>query len=150
VVAVVRNPDRAGFATSAGANEVVVTADLSEAAAKGPYDAIVDTVGGASTEQALGQLAVNGLYIVCAAPAPAAIPDPGFLLTRNARVQVFGGQVEEKWSPPAAGLKRLLACLADGRLKAPVEERGSWKDVAAACARLAERKVSGKIVLTVD
>ncbi|EPR41417.1 Polyketide synthase, enoylreductase [Desulfovibrio sp. X2] len=149
VVGALRNADRVDFARQAGAHEVVVSEDLSETAARGPYDVIVDTVGGKGMERAVQQLAAEGLYISCMTRGAVTLDDPGYLLAHNARIEIYGGLRETRRTPPGDGLARLLACVADKRLEVPIEERYGWESVVMACERLMARKVRGKIVLTI-
>jgi hypothetical protein len=61
VVAHVRRSEQIAKVKQAGAQEVMGGADVSEAPSPGPYDLIIDSVGGKALATALGQTATGGV-----------------------------------------------------------------------------------------
>ena len=63
VIGVVRQPDHEAMVKDVGVDRVVVSEDLVEALEFGPYDLILESVGGRSLANALDMLAQGGLCI---------------------------------------------------------------------------------------
>ncbi len=145
VTAHVSGPARTGAVTGLGADEVIteIGADA------GPFDLVVDGVGGQVLTDAVRRLASGGLataYGVAsgqrsdiafhdfAAGAPGARLE-GFFVYRTGE-QTFG-----------ADLALLARLVADGQLR-PQETTMDWDQTPAAVAALRERRATGKQVLT--
>jgi NADPH2:quinone reductase len=146
VVAVAR-PERAGALRRYGAVEVVGD----PADAEGPFELVLESVGGAALQAALDRVAPAGTVILFGnssrEPAPLDFA-------------AFGGGHEEATirtyfsagHEAEAGrvLRRLLHLVADGRLHVEIGARESWDHLNDVLDRLQERRFSGKAVLTVD
>lgn len=150
VVALVRRSDQAELVRAAGAHEVAI-GDHGEAAADfGPYDTIVESVGGAVLGGALGLLTYGG---VCVSLGVSASAQTAF---DARRFFASGGQLygfllfnEIARRPIAADLGRLLALVADGRLRTPIEIEEDWTRVGVIAEGLKQRRYIGKAVLRV-
>jgi len=146
VTAHVSGPSRADAVTRLGAGEVIteIGADA------GPFDLVVDGVGGQVLTDAVRRLAPGGLataygvasgqrsdiaFYDFAAGAPGARLE-GFFIYRTGE-QTFG-----------ADLALLASLVADGQLEPRVETAMDWDQTAAAVAALRERRATGKLVLT--
>jgi NADPH:quinone reductase len=143
------NPDKAAFITGLGAEEVVTAGPDGLAAALEPlrptvvFDALGDGFSGPSIEA----LAPFGRYVSFGVSAgPVAEIDMQQLYRKGLTVYGYGGLVEPA-ERMAAGKAAALAGLADGQLKIVIAERLPLGRVNDAFAALADRTVSGKIVL---
>jgi NADPH:quinone reductase-like Zn-dependent oxidoreductase len=145
----VRRADQADFVTALGADEVIVSADGSGLENHGKFRAIIDGVGGEILGKLVQRLDDYGraiLYGVSAGPVmPMAIRD--LMLTGDGRVEGFYLYREAEKESAARGLARLLALVADGRLKTHVDIDDSWETIGATAQKLIGRAFPGKAVL---
>lgn len=152
VIASVRSAERVAVAKEAGAHEVAIGADLSSAAALGPYDVILESVGGRSLTNALTMLAQDG---VCVLYGVSESPDVSF---EARRFMMIGGANlyglilfhEIKRHPAFQGLTQLLRLVEDGRLRPAIEVEAPWTQIAEVAGRLYDRQIAGKAVLQVS
>ena len=143
------NPDKAGFITGLGAEEVVTADAAGLVAALEPFqptvvfDALGDGVSGASIEA----LAPFGRFVSFGVSAgPMAEINMQQLYRKGLTVYGYGGLVEPA-EAMAAGKAAALAGLAEGKLKVVIAERLPLGRVNDAFAALVDRAVTGKIVL---
>lgn len=146
VIGVAASDAGAQWVGELGVHEVV--AGLDEV--KEPVDVVIDTVGGAQLVSAYGLLAEGGtLQSVGWAAGREAVLPVGATLgspTPKSIVSVYnGGGLTDR----QAQLRRLLALVADGRLRVPVGWRGPWDRIADAVGALGNRSLRGKAVLDV-
>ncbi|MSQ24312.1 MAG: alcohol dehydrogenase [Chloroflexi bacterium] len=149
VVAVVRRQNAVQMVHDAGAHEVVVSEDASGAAAHGPYDIIVDAVGGPVLSNVLTMVAPRGVVVTYGATAAA---ETTFDVARFYRAGVptlAAFQVFPEVSVEAAGvgLRRLAEMVADGRLRPLIQVEGPWTDIGKLAVDLTERRFDGKAVI---
>lgn len=152
VVASVRRQERVSQAQAAKAHKVVVGAKLASARELGPYDLIMESVGGQSLTAALTMLAQDG---VCVLYGVSQSPDVSF---EARQFMVIGGASlygfilfhEVKRRPASHGLSQLLRLVEDGRLEPPIEVEQPWTEIADVAQRLYQRKIGGKAVLVVS
>lgn len=151
VTAVVRQERHAGAAEEAGAHRVVVSEDGAAAAASGPYDLVVESVGGAVLGHALALLAPGGTCVTFGPTAGAAVTFDvsRFYPVGGASLYGFILFHETRGKPAGAGLARLLRLVAAGRLRTPIAVEAPWTEIAAYARQLTERRYSGKAVLHV-
>jgi NADPH:quinone reductase-like Zn-dependent oxidoreductase len=152
VVASVRSAERVPAAKEAGAHEVVIGAELSSAAALGPYDVILESVGGRSLANALTMLAQDG---VCVLYGVSESPEVSFAAQRFMRIggaSLYGLILfhEIKRHPASQGLTQLLRLVEDGRLRPAIEVEALWTQIADVANRLYDRKIAGKAVLHIS
>lgn len=152
VVASVRSAERSALAKEAGAHEVAVGADLSAAAAFGPYDMILESVGGRSLANALTMLAQDG---ICVLYGVSESPDVSFearrfMMTGGASLYGLILFHEIKRRPASQGLTQLLRLVEDKQLHPAIEVEASWTQIAEIANRLYDRKIAGKAVLRVE
>lgn len=152
VVAVVRRPDAVPLVREAGAHEVVVSEDASGAAASGPYDVIIDSLGGQVLGNILTMVAPGGVCVTygATASAEATIDVARFYragLPTFAGFQMFSAFPEASVPPAASDLKRLANLVADGRLRPHVEVEAPWTEVGKLAVDLTERRFDGKAVI---
>jgi len=114
-------------------------------------DVVYDCVGGASAEPALRALAWAGRYLVVgfASGDIPQIPLNLLLLKGSSAIGVFWGEsVRRDPAGHRANMSDVLAWVADGTLKARVDSTYLLESAAEALRQIDERKVVGKIVLT--
>lgn len=118
------------------------------AAAEGLYDLVADWVGGPSLTAALSKVAPRGTVVIGSGnpeKTPVSIYD--FFGHEGARLVSYLSYAYP--DPPGSDLATLASLTAAGRLDPSVSLTLSWTDLRDALTALAERRVSGKAVLTV-
>jgi NADPH:quinone reductase len=151
VVALVRRGEHEALARDAGAHDVAVGERGSAAEEYGPFDVIVDSVGGAVLGDALGMLATGGTCVSFGTSAGNEVTFDArdFYLTGSARLHGFILFHEVRARPASDGLARLLKLVADGRLKTNISVQEPWTEVSEVAQRLLDRGYTGKAVLRV-
>ena len=151
VVALVRREEHEPLARDAGAHEVAVGERGAAAREYGPFDVVVDSVGGSVLGDALGMLATGGTCVSFGTSAGNEVTFDArdFYLTGGARLRGFILFHEVRARPASDGLARLLELVADGRLKTNVSVREPWTEVGEVAQRLLDRGYTGKAVLRV-
>lgn len=145
VTAVARDGARATGLEALGADVVVTGIEQ----AQGPFDLILESVGGDSLTRALALLAPGGDRVSFGASCDRpALLDSRALFNGAPGARINAYQVFEV---PGAGadLALLLELVRSGRLDPQVERVAGWHDAPAMLEALAARRVSGKEVLTV-
>ena len=151
VVAAVRRPELVAEAEADGAHTVVDDASLAAAAAHGPFDVILESVGGAALSNALTMLTRTGVCVTFgnSSRTPAPVDAGRFYLTGRPRLEGLYVLSELRHVPPSEGLGRLARLVADGRLKPRITLEAPWADIERVARALVDRKVAGKAVLTI-
>jgi NADPH:quinone reductase len=166
VIGAVSSPEKLAFVKQHGADEGVVyplgpfdkagaraLADLFKMACgeKGA-DVIYDPVGGDYSEAALRAIAWDGRLLVVGFPA--GIPKLPLNLTLLKSCQVvgvfWGGFARREPEANAANIADLMELYATGAIRPVISERYPLARAGEAISRLAERKVMGKIVVTME
>jgi NADPH2:quinone reductase len=134
---------------SAGAARVLITAAdaLAHAARSLAPTVVIDPLGGSFTPAALAVLAPNGRLVVFGTSAGAEVSFNLQSLYRQAQTIVgYAGMAV----PPQArrqGLQAALGAVAEGRMRIPIGATVALAEVNRAFDLLAERNVTGKVVL---
>jgi NADPH:quinone reductase-like Zn-dependent oxidoreductase len=151
VVGVVRSAAHAEAARAAGAQEVVVGEDTTGAQRFGPYDIILDSVGGASLASALPLVAQGGTCIVFGTTGGGESLIKVWDLYGRGGVNLYGFLInyEVKHKPIAEGLPRLAGMVADGTLRTSIGVQAPWTEIVRVGKELLERRFTGKAVLNV-
>ena len=149
VTAVVGRPERRSGLVQLGAADVVVGIEN----ATGPYDLILESVGGQSMRTASKLLAPEGVLVSYGRSSgeDAAIDPYWFGGHSGARIEgllVFTEVARHRLGTKQ--LERMLALMASGALDAQVSQTGSWHDPMPLVEALIARRVDGKAVLLVD
>jgi NADPH:quinone reductase len=148
VTAVVADSTRAEGLEPLGA--AAVAFDIADV--DGPFDLILESVGGSSLESAVGLVAPGGTVAVYgnSSSTPAQISFGDFRGRAGARVEAFF--VYESGEPPTFGedLQLLADQVAEGSLHPLVGLEAPWTEANNALTALAQREVRGKAVLLVD
>ncbi|MEE1781898.1 zinc-binding dehydrogenase [Streptomyces sp. SP17BM10] len=155
VTAHVSRPERAGAALALGARHTVTT--LAEAAPHGPYQLVLDGIGGPVLTDAVRLLAPGAtavLYGNVAGPSQLSIGD-FYAQGWNARLVGLisadptpGATGGEAGPGMAADLATLVRLVADGRLTPHTTLTADWTRTPDALTALARRDIRGKAVLT--
>jgi NADPH2:quinone reductase len=152
VVGVVRSAAHAEAARAAGAQEVVIGADNTGAQRFGPYDIILESVGGASLASALPLVAEGGTCIAFGTTGGGESTITVWDLYGRGGVSLYGFLInyEVKHKPIAEGVPRLARMVADGTLRTSIGVQAPWTEIARVGHDLLERRFTGKAVLQVD
>jgi NADPH:quinone reductase-like Zn-dependent oxidoreductase len=118
------------------------------------YEAVLDAVGGPVLGFALRRVAAGGTVVSFASTVqePVSFPTREFF-ARAPGARLYGFYIFselEHTRSCSADLRRLADLIAAGRLDPQIAHTGSWRDVGAAVEALLNRRVNGKVVLTVD
>lgn len=153
VTAAVRREAHVADAKKDGADAVVVTETLEEARGAGPFDVILDSVGGAALGNALGMMAEGGVCVTYgnSSHQTSTFNAMAFFHPRaNTRfVGFFLWPVLDR--QPAIGLLDRLARLANsGALRPRTDVVAPWTEVTDLVGRFQRRELTGKVVLTTD
>ena len=146
VSALVRDPSAAADLLDLGADELIGEIDPA-----GPReDVIVDSVGGATLGAAIKRAAANGVVVSLGDTVGEPLAFSPFDLGPNgARLHALRVFTEvRRRATGAQDLAYLASGLADGWLDAQVELVAPWEQAGEAIAALMDRRVRGKVVLT--
>ncbi|WP_218578711.1 zinc-binding dehydrogenase [Vineibacter terrae] len=149
VVAVVRNERDEALVRRLGADVVAIGADANAATAQGPFDLILESVGGASLAAALGLLASGGTCVLFGASLSAETTFDAGRFYRGGGTTLYGlflGQ-ELQRETASTGLARLARLIADGKLAPQIDIEAPWTEIADVAAKLMARHFTGKAVL---
>ncbi len=151
VVGLIRSADREALVREAGAHEVVTGNDTSAAHEHGPYDLVLESVGGEVLASALAMLAPGGICVSfgVSADAEATFDVRSFYLTGGATLYGFILFHEVLARPASEGLGRLSRLVAEGALRPHIELEAPWEEIGDVAGRLVERDYAGKAVLHV-
>ena len=150
VVGVARQHDHAASVKEAGAHQVVVSEELSEARELGPYDLILELVGGRSLANALAMLAPGGVCVNFGASGSSEVPPfdaRRFFLTGGASLYGFIVFYELTRKSGAESLGCLARLIAEGRLRPQIDVEAPWTQIGDKAQQLLNRRFTGKAVL---
>jgi NADPH:quinone reductase-like Zn-dependent oxidoreductase len=144
-VTAVASPQRAEALLAYGASRVV--ADPAET--EGPFELVLESVGGASLDAAIARVAPGGTVIVFgnSSREPATLDFIAFFGHEEATVRTYFSARHE--ADAGQHLRMLLDLVAAGRLHVEIGFRGSWDELNDALTGLTERRFAGKAVLTI-
>ena len=129
-----------------GARKVV--AKIEEA--KGPFDFILDSVGGSSLATSIELVAPEGTIVTIGNSAEEPTTFNVRSLYLKGAAKVYGLIIFEELDHrriTGRDLERLLALIREGRIEAPVEVRRGWTELPQVLDDLENRRYSGKAVL---
>lgn len=149
VVALARRPEHEDMLKNAGAHEVVISEDGSGADQAGPYDFVLDAVGGPVLARSLEMLAPDAVCVTYGATASVDVTvDLGrFFRTGGTKLYGFYLFHEVRREPASSGLGRLTRMVADGRVKPRIEIEARFEEIGGVAERLLQRAFSGKAVV---
>ena len=151
-VALVRREEHIRLVEEAGAHEVAVGEGAGAASGFGPFDLILESVGGAVLGEALGMLAPGGTCVAfgVSGGTEATFDVRSFYFTGGASLYGFILFHEITARPASEGLGRLVGLVAEGRLNPRISVEASWAEVGDVAQRLLDRGYQGKAVLRVE
>jgi len=149
VTAAIRNPDNEALVRRLGADAAAIGPDLAAATGGGPFDLILDSVGGQTLGAALGLLATGGTCVVFGSSDNVVTTFDGSKF-RGGGTSLYGLYLgyELQFEPPGVGLAHLAGLVGEGALDPMVEVAAPWTEVARVAQDLMDRKFVGKAVLT--
>jgi NADPH:quinone reductase-like Zn-dependent oxidoreductase len=152
VVGVVRSAAHAEAAKAAGAHEVVVGENNGGAETFGPYEIILESVGGASLASAVPLVAEGGICVVLGSTGGGKSTIEVWDLYGRGGVSLYGFLInyEVKHKPIAQGMARLARMVADGTLRTSIGAEAPWTEIANVAHALLARQFAGKAVLRVN
>jgi NADPH2:quinone reductase len=149
IVGTVRNARNEALVREAGADQVIVGDDLAAAGAYGPYDLIIDSLGGKALEGTLALLVPGAMCVLLgwsASPeAKATINLRNLIVTGGTTLTTlsYGGQL----TTHSRDLTRLVQLVATQQLRTSIAVEASWHDIGDVAQRLLQRQFTGKAVL---
>jgi NADPH:quinone reductase len=152
VVAHVRRAEQVAEVRQAGADEAIMGDDLSVAPNAGPYNLIIDSVGGKTLAAALTQLAKGGVCVSLGVSAGAEVTIDVTRFFPIGRTTLYGFFLFEEFGnePAAVGLARLATLVAAGKLQPRISVEAPWTQIADVARQLLNRRFPGKAVLHVS
>jgi NADPH:quinone reductase-like Zn-dependent oxidoreductase len=147
VTGLIRNPEASPVAVAACDS---VIRDIQEA--RGPYDHVLDGVGGAVLSRCLEVVAPYGMVVSYASTLldPATLGPRWFGAHLGATLRSFLIFEELRHTRSAASdLSVLCALIATGKLKTHIDVQADWSRGGELARDLLERRVTGKVVLSV-
>ena len=151
-VALLRRGEHIGLVEEAGAHEVAVGEDAGVASRLGPFDLIVEAVGGAVLGEVLGMLTPGGMCVAfgVSGGTEATFDVRSFYFTGGASLYGFVLFHEVIAKPASEGLGRLARLVAEGRLTPRISIEDSWAGIGNVAQRLLDRGYQDKAVLRVE
>lgn len=165
VIAAVSSDEKAAFCKELGADETLVyprnldrdaqkqlSSGIKALAGPNGIQVAYDAVGGDYAEPVIRAMGWGGRYLVVGFPA--GIPKIPLNLTLLKSCQIvgvfWGASIRMEPETHAANMAGLFALYAEGKVKPPITARFPLQEAAKALHLIADRKVLGKVVLTVD
>ena len=159
VIAAASSDEKLDYAREAGATHGInystssLRDSVRELTGNRGVDVVYDPVGGELAQQALKSLAWHGRHLVIgfASGDIPAFPANIALLKEASIVGVWWGTwASRNPRAQAANVEELAAMLADGRINPRISGRYALEDYREAFAEIAQRRVLGKVVLTMN
>lgn len=152
VVGVVRQERHVTAVREAGAHEVVVSDGGQAAAAFGPYDHAIDSVGGQVIASVLTMLAPNATCVAFGITGGVDVTFDlrSFYMAGGLSLYGFILFHELDRLPASGGLARLADLVASGAVTPRIEVEAPWTEIGMLAGRLANREFPGKAVLHVS
>ncbi|HTK12003.1 MAG TPA: zinc-binding dehydrogenase [Ktedonobacteraceae bacterium] len=154
VVGAVRRPERAASVKALGVHHVVVGEDLSVAQQFGPYDLIIDVLGGNALATALSTLLVPGGLCVSLGIMDGleVTLNLGEIFMRTGGVNlcalILPAEMERRAG--AEGLASLARMVAEDRLHPLIGVEAPWTEIAEIVQQFQDRRITGKAILHIS
>lgn len=154
VVGQVRRSRSVPLVEAAGADHVVVDESIAAAAPSGPYDLIVEQLGGQQLAEAMTQLAPGGTCVsvgVSTGPAGYLVPLDLARMRQapGAGLRILNLYQELEREPASRGLHRLVRLAGAGKLTPHLGVEADWLEIGTVAQALVDRRFEGKAVLSV-
>ncbi|NUU61983.1 zinc-binding dehydrogenase [Paenibacillus agri] len=148
-IGVARSESKAKQAMAYGADEVLVGDDVTKAiAANGPYDFIIDSVGGVTLAALFPQLIPQGVCVSLGHSSSDTSALHMLGLGGRTLYSFFLGE-EMNRHAPAQDLAMLARLVKAGKLRPVIEVQKSWEHIDTVARQLIDRRFTGKAVLTI-
>ncbi|UUZ85355.1 zinc-binding dehydrogenase [Paenibacillus sp. P26] len=149
VTALTRRAELAESMKRSGIRNIAASDDPAAAAQYGPYDLILEPVGGASLASSLKLLAPGGVCVLCgnASNRPTEFEARDFYLRGGTSLYGLFLNAEARHRSVSADLSRLAVLVEEGSLRPPIQQEASWLDIDRIARRLMDRSIWGKAVL---
>lgn len=133
----------------AGADHVVVGVDLAPARDHGPFDLVLESLGGDAFATAVTLLAPDGMLVDIGWSASATSTVDVMAFNRIGGATLYGLRldVELRGKSRAADLALLAGLVADGGLRTPIEVEAPWTRIGEVADGLLQRRFNGKAVI---
>ena len=133
---------------SLGAKEVATGI----ADAQGPFDLILESVGGASLGKAIDLVGPEGVIVVFGNSSDQDTTFNARSFFLKGAATIYGLLVFEEFDSGRIGardLERLMTLVRDGKLRSPIALRRPWTELLATMRELGQREYPGKAVMIV-
>jgi len=152
VIGQVRRDRYRDLVLSWGADEVVVSEDAGAACEYGPYRLISESVGGAVLSNCLAMLDKDGICVSFGTSAGSEVTFDASSFYASGRASLYGFLLfnELGREPASVGLARLVALVADGRLKPHITVEEPCSRIGDVVQRFWDRKIPGKTVVHIS
>ncbi len=149
VVGTARQAHNEALVREAGADEVIVGDDLEPARAYGPYDLIIESLGGKALASVLSWLSPGGTCVTLGWSVSPEVTIDLSNFNATGGVTLYGLRMSTELQRRAASpdLAWLAQQVAEQRLRTPIEVEASWYDIGEIAQRLLQRQFTGKAVL---
>jgi NADPH:quinone reductase len=140
------------LAERSGAHVTGTTRKTDPNTLEGPFDLILESVGGESLTRSLRIVARDGIVVLFgnSSGKESSVSFADFVGHAHAKLYAFF--IYESGEPPTFGADLTLLAneIGAGRLKPQVGLEASWRDPLGALEALRERRLEGKVVLNID
>lgn len=146
----IRRPEQRLLVEAPSTGGIVVGETLEAARPSGPFDLIIDSVGGSALSAAMTMLRRNGVCVtVGASESEKVVFDSGafFRASGTSLIGLVLGDDIAATEPAADGLALLLRLVKQGVLKPTIAIEATWTEVAKVARQLIDRGFAGKAVL---
>lgn len=146
----VRREDQRSIVQASSSGGVIVGATLEAARSAGPFDLIVDSVGGSALSAALTMLRRNGACVTVGASEGELVSFDSAAFFRASGASLFSlilGDDIAATEPASDGLALLLHLVSAGMLTPSIAIEAPWTDISAVARQLIDRAFTGKAVL---
>jgi NADPH2:quinone reductase len=155
VVGQVRQSRSAPLVRDAGGDLVVDDENVAAAASYGPYDLIIEQLGGPALAEAMTQLAPRGTCLsvgVSTGVAGYEVPIDMARMRRapGACLRILNLHQELEREPASRGLQRLVRLVGEGKLMPHLGVEENWHEIGRVAQALIDRQFPGKAVLRVS
>lgn len=146
----IRRPELRHVVEAASTGGAIVGETLEAARSAGPFDLILDSVGGSALSAALTMLRRKGVCVTIGATEGAMVSFDSaafFRASGTSLVSLILGDEIAATEPAADGLALLLGLVDHGTLTPNIAVEAPWTEVDGVARRLIDRTITGKAVL---
>lgn len=152
ITGLVRQQRHVNAVQEAGAHNIVADETGETAESYGPYNLIVESVGGRVLANALRMLAPAGVCVSIGVSSgePVTLEAGRFVSAGRSILYSFNIFNELPFMPASDGLSRLAGLIAEGKLHPRIEIEAPWTEIGPVAQQLIDRAYPGKAVLLVS